>query len=127
MADGIDVATGKQNTVSVDAETYYQCRAYNCGQVIEDWIYDASYTKLREVTLSVDIPRSFANRLSLSAVTLSLTGRNLKTWTNIPNIDPEFSYQTGNNQVSSQWCCPTQKVGVSTFALLNNPPLVIDI
>jgi TonB-linked SusC/RagA family outer membrane protein len=109
VADGIDVATGKPNTVSVDAETYYQCLAYNCGQVIEDWIYDATYTKLREITFSVDIPRSFANRLSLSAITLSFTGRNLKTWSNVPNIDPEFSYQTGNNQGIESMVLPNAK------------------
>ncbi|MFN2603688.1 MAG: SusC/RagA family TonB-linked outer membrane protein [Gemmatimonadaceae bacterium] len=98
VVDGIDVATGKPNTVSVDAETYYQCRAYNCGQVIEDWIYDASYTKLRELTLTLDLPRSLVSRLNVSAITLGLTGRNLAMWTKVPNIDPEFSYQTGNNQ-----------------------------
>jgi hypothetical protein len=66
--------------------------------VIEDFIYDASYTKLREVSLSVDLPRSFANRINTSAIAIGVTGRNLHTWTNVPNIDPEFSYQTGNAQ-----------------------------
>jgi hypothetical protein len=32
------------------------------------------------------------------AVNVSLIGRNLKTWTNVPNIDPEFSYTVGNFQ-----------------------------
>ena len=109
VVDGIDVATGKPNTVNVDAETYYQCLAYNCGQVIEDWIYDASYTKLRELTFSFDVPRSFASRLNLSAITIGLTGRNLKTWTNVPNIDPEFSYQTGNNQGIESMVLPNAK------------------
>jgi TonB-linked SusC/RagA family outer membrane protein len=109
ILDGIDKATGKPNTISVDAETYYQCRAYNCGQVIEDWIYDASYTKLRELTLSFDVPRSFASRLNLSAITIGLTGRNLKTWTNVPNIDPEFSYQTGNVQGIESMVLPNAK------------------
>jgi TonB-linked SusC/RagA family outer membrane protein len=98
VISGIDVATGQPNTVTVDAETYYQCIAYNCGQVIEDFIYDASYTKLRELTLTFDLPRSLASRFNTSAITLGLTGRNLKTWTKVPNIDPEFSYQTGNLQ-----------------------------
>jgi hypothetical protein len=98
VVQGIDVDTGKPNTVNVDAETYYQCRAYNCGQVIEDFIYDASYTKLRELTLTFDLPTSLASRFNTSAISLGLTGRNLKTWTKVPNIDPEFSYQTGNNQ-----------------------------
>jgi len=98
VVKGIDQATGLANTINVKAETYWQCIAYNCGQVIEDHIYDASYTKLRELSLTFDLPQSVAGRLNTSAITLGLTGRNLKTWTKVPNIDPEFSYQTGNNQ-----------------------------
>ena len=98
VVKGIDQATGQPNTINVTAERYWQCIAYNCGQVIEDHIYDASYTKLRELSLNFDLPLSIAGRFNTSAITLGLTGRNLKTWTKVPNIDPEFSYQTGNNQ-----------------------------
>jgi TonB-linked SusC/RagA family outer membrane protein len=98
VVKGIDQASGLPNTTVVNSETYWQCIAYNCGQVIEDNIYDASYTKLRELSVTFEFPRSFASRLNTSAITLGLTGRNLKTWTKVPNIDPEFSYQTGNNQ-----------------------------
>ncbi|HEY8831413.1 MAG TPA: SusC/RagA family TonB-linked outer membrane protein [Gemmatimonadaceae bacterium] len=98
VVKGIDQATGKPNTVVVKSETYWQCIAYNCSKVIEDNIFDASYTKLRELSLTVDLPSSFAGRLNTNAITVGLTGRNLKTWTKVPNIDPEFSYQTGNNQ-----------------------------
>ena len=98
VVKGIDVDTGQPNTVNVDAETYWQCISYNCGPVLEDHVYDASYTKLRELSISIDLPRSFVDRLNSSAISVSLTGRNLKTWTKVPNIDPEFSYQTGNVQ-----------------------------
>lgn len=98
VVKGIDQATGQPNTVNVDAETYWQCVSYNCGQVIENYVYDATYTKLRELSLTVELPRTWASRFNTSAISLGLTGRNLKTWTKVPNIDPEFSYQTGNNQ-----------------------------
>jgi hypothetical protein len=98
VAKGIDQATGKPNTIAVDAETYWQCVSYNCGQVIENYVYDATYTKLRELSLTFEFPRNWAGRFNTSAISLGLTGRNLKTWTKVPNIDPEFSYQTGNNQ-----------------------------
>lgn len=110
VAVGIDQATGKPNTINVDAETYWQCRAYNCGQVIEDHIYDASYTKLRELSLTFELPQDFVRRFNTSAISLGLTGRNLKTWTKVPNIDPEFSYQTGNNQGIEFAALPNPKV-----------------
>jgi hypothetical protein len=78
--------------------------------VIEDFIYDASYTKLRELTLTIDMPSSWANRINTSAISLGLTGRNLKLWTKVPNIDPEFSYQTGNNQGIEFAALPNAKV-----------------
>lgn len=98
VVKGIDQATGQPNTKAVTAETYWQCISYNCGQVIEDHIYDATYTKLRELSLVFDLPQTLASRFNATAITVGLTGRNLKTWTKVPNIDPEFSYQTGNNQ-----------------------------
>jgi hypothetical protein len=98
VVKGIDQATGQPNTKAVTAETYWQCMSYNCGQVIEDHVYEATYTKLRELSLVFDLPQTLAGRFNASAITVGLTGRNLKTWTKVPNIDPEFSYQTGNNQ-----------------------------
>jgi len=31
-------------------------------------------------------------------MSIAITGRNLHTWTNVPNIDPEFTYSSGNFQ-----------------------------
>ncbi len=97
VVSGIDEATGQPNTISIDAETYWQGSAYFFN-TLEDHIYDASYTKLRELSVSFELPRTMAGRINMSGITLALTGRNLKTWDKVPNIDPEFSYQTGNNQ-----------------------------
>jgi len=94
VVKGIDVATGLPNTINVTAEDYFQ----NIYPAIDPYVYDASYVKLRELRFGVDLPRSLVSRFNASAVNLSLTGRNLKTWTKVPNIDPEFSYTTGNYQ-----------------------------
>ena len=39
-----------------------------------------------------------AGLFNARAVNVALTGRNLHTWTKVPNIDPEFSYTIGNFQ-----------------------------
>ena len=49
-------------------------------------------------TSGFDLPARFSNRLNFSSISVAVTGRNLKTWTKVPNIDPEFSYTTGNYQ-----------------------------
>jgi len=91
---GKDVDTGQENTISVTSEQYFQ----SIYPSIEPYVYDASYTKLREVRVAFDLPSRFSNRLNFSAITMAITGRNLVTWTSVPNIDPEFSYTTGNYQ-----------------------------
>jgi hypothetical protein len=65
---------------------------------VEPYVYDASYTKLREVRVGFDIPQSWANSARVQGISLAFTGRNLALWTKVPNIDPEFAYSSGNFQ-----------------------------
>jgi len=61
-------------------------------------IYDATWTKVRELSLSytLDSP-SLKTSIGLSSVRFTLTGRNLININNIPGIDPEVNqFGTGN-------------------------------
>lgn len=75
------------NTVNVDARTYNN-RYYERDNV-EAAKYDATYTKLREVTLGYSLPKKYVDKLPISSARLSLTGRNLVLWTDNPHFDPE--------------------------------------
>jgi TonB-linked SusC/RagA family outer membrane protein len=94
VVDGIDINTGQPNTDNITAEQYFQ----NIFPVMEPYVYKDDWVKLRELRFGVDLPARWANMLNARAVNVSLTGRNLKTWTKVPNIDPEFSYTVGNFQ-----------------------------
>jgi TonB-linked SusC/RagA family outer membrane protein len=95
VVEGIDVATGQPNTKTITAEEYY----HGLFGYTERYVYDAGYTKLREVRVSYNLPGSWANRFfGARAASISLTGRNLAMWTNVPNIDPEFAYSSRNDQ-----------------------------
>jgi hypothetical protein len=94
VANGIDIDTGQPNTVNVTAETYFQGLFSN----VEPYVYDASYTKLREVRVAFELPQEWSSRANLSSVSVAFTGRNLALWTKVPNIDPEFAYSSGNFQ-----------------------------
>ena len=50
---------------------------------------DGSWVKLREVTLNYKFDQSVVENLNLSTLSLSLSGRNLFTWTGIEGFDPE--------------------------------------
>ena len=91
-ADGDLVLTNcSTNTVQAEPQDYYGRIA---GQISEEFVYDASFVKLREINVSYRIPeRLFANT-PIQFATISLVARNL--WlihSNVPNLDPEASYR----------------------------------
>lgn len=57
------------------------------------WLEDATFVKLRELSLSYALPRSFTSHIlsSANAVRLEISGRNLVTWTPYTGLDPEVS------------------------------------
>jgi len=75
------------NTINVDARTYNN-RYYERDNV-EAAKYDASYTKLREVSLGYSFPKRMIDQLPISSARFSVTGRNLILWTDNPHFDPE--------------------------------------
>lgn len=75
------------NETLVTARTYY--KAYYKSDNVEADSYDASYTKLREVTIGYTLPSEICKRIFARSIRLSLTGRNLMLWTQNPHFDPE--------------------------------------
>jgi hypothetical protein len=54
------------------------------------FLEDASYVKLRDVSVSYTMDQPWVKRrFGLSSMNLTLSGRNLKTWTDYTGIDPE--------------------------------------
>jgi TonB-linked SusC/RagA family outer membrane protein len=60
------------------------------GRFSDRWIEDASYIKLKELTISYDFARGDIG--SLRGGTIYISGQNLLTFTNYLGYDPEFSY-----------------------------------
>jgi TonB-linked SusC/RagA family outer membrane protein len=66
------------------------------------YIQDASFVKLRELTLSYELPATLVHGLfgsAASAVRLEASGRNLVTWTPYKGLDPEVS-NFGNQNIN---------------------------
>lgn len=63
---------------------------------IEAATYDATYVKLRELSIGYSIPKTFLDKLGLQSARVALVGRNLLLFSNVPTIDPEtFSIRNG--------------------------------
>jgi TonB-linked SusC/RagA family outer membrane protein len=56
------------------------------------FIEQAHFWRLRELSLTLNAPDRLARRIHGRALSLTLAGRNLKTWTNYSGIDPESNY-----------------------------------
>ena len=92
VVKGIDEATGKANTINVTAEDYN----HSIYPVVEPYIYDSGFIKLREMRLSWEVPSRLSAKARVSQLNVALVGRNLATWTKYPNYDPENATNAGN-------------------------------
>ena len=62
------------------------------------YLEKADFMKLREVSVSYTVPRRYTQRAGVDGLALTLTGRNLATWTDYTGLDPEVSGYGANQQ-----------------------------
>jgi TonB-linked SusC/RagA family outer membrane protein len=58
-------------------------------QTVNSFIEDASFFKLREISASYTLPDRWAGAIGASRATVTVSGRNLHTWTDYGGLDPE--------------------------------------
>ena len=94
--EGVNVNTGQPNSVVLTRNRDFYTRVYGFDRH-ESQVEDGSYVKLREATLSYAVPVRFTQRYGVDALSVFVTGRNLKVWTDFSLGDPEGSnYGAGN-------------------------------
>ncbi len=97
-ADGATIPAGTEfrgnvidfgaGPVAADA-SWYLGNGGGFGEIDEQFIEDASWTRLREVTLSYALPTSLLKGVGLSNVSVGVTGRNLVLWSPFEGADPD--------------------------------------
>ncbi len=60
----------------------------SAGSVVGPYIEDASFTRIRELSATIDLPVQLARSVRASAASLTIAGRNLRLWTKFRG-DPE--------------------------------------
>ena len=84
--------TYKPNDIYVNPQDYWMHVAMNTAR---PFIYDNSYVKLRELTLSYAFPKRMLGKV-IQSLSVSFVARNLfNIYKNIPNIDPDSNYNNG--------------------------------
>ncbi len=111
--EGIVASTGEHVVEYVDARSYYDVTA---RRIAEDYIYDASYVKLREVRLGYNFGQSLMRHLPFQRARVSLIARNpWMIWQDAPKgLDPS-ELSTGSMAIS--WYESGQLNSVRSFGL----------
>jgi hypothetical protein len=95
--NGISAATKQEVNAYVDARTYF--RNVIGTRIYEEWLFDASYVKLREVSLGFNVGNDFLGRTPFKAARFAVIARNpLMIWQKAPKgLEPsELSYGSGS-------------------------------
>jgi len=90
-------ADGSPNTVRTPSPQFFGNIYGYRRQPSKAFIYDASYIKLREVSISYNLPKKWADKLAMESMRFSIVGTNL--WIiqkNLPYADPESGLTSGN-------------------------------
>lgn len=86
--NGISSITGQEVTAYVDARTYYRT---NLGtRIYDEWIYDASYIKMREISVGYNFDERLLKKTPIKSLKVALIARNpFMIWQKAPKgVDP---------------------------------------
>lgn len=98
--------TYRPNDIYINPEDYWMSVSRNAPSM---FIYDNSYVKCREITMSYNVPKAWLKN-SLKGLTLSFVARNpFIVWKNIPNIDPDSNYNNTTGMGLEYGSLPSRK------------------
>ena len=137
---GFSEESGNKVTIPSDGITDVRGRTYTAGQVVrgnlydfgagevlleqdwyrgngagnrgfsELWLQDATWTRLREITLTYSLGEKLLEKLKLSSVNFSVAGRNPVLWTDIIGNDPDKNFAgVGNSRGLDYYTNPSTK------------------
>ncbi|MEO6284508.1 MAG: SusC/RagA family TonB-linked outer membrane protein [Dyadobacter sp.] len=81
--------------------------------------FDASFVKLREVSIGYDLPSTFVKRIGLQNVNVAVYSRNIILWTKAKiGIDPEMAFQQeSNRQAGTQFKQGIERYNVTPWVM----------
>ena len=114
VAQGV-TQDGAVNTTEVDPQTYWQNVGGRGSLYAEEFLYDGSFLKLRELTLGYSFPKRFLDNSFINSLRVSLVGRNLFIiHSNTEGFDPEATFNSGNAQGIEALAIPsTRSMGMN--------------
>jgi TonB-dependent starch-binding outer membrane protein SusC len=84
---------------AADSVLFKELAVYRSTSVSPEWIEPADFIKLREISVSVDLPPSWIKRTRAATAAFTISGRNLAIWSDYSGVDPEVNSYGGRNFV----------------------------
>ncbi len=103
--DGVNSNTGEPNTTEValanpeNGINSYRWTRYGFGGVNEDYVFDTSWVRLREASLTYQLPGALLDATFLTSGSITASGRNLFLITDYPGVDPETNLTGASNGI----------------------------
>lgn len=121
-ANGNLVSSGQRNDVQAALdENWYRGNGGGFGNVVEHFMDDGSWVRLRELTVSYNLPAAWFEGSPISRVGVSFTGRNLWLSTKYNGVDPETSL---NGASGSSGLLSNNGRGIDYFNMPNTKSFV---
>ena len=107
--DGVD-ESGKPVTAYVNSYQYY----HNLAQYdLDEWIYDRTYVKMRELSLTYDFSRALLKKANIGLTKASVSFVANNPWliySACPNVDPS---ESGTNWIEGGQAAATRSFGLT--------------
>lgn len=85
------------------------------GTLVDFAIQDASFTRLREISLTYDVPEQYLAQTGAHGASITVAARNLAIWTDYTGLDPEATFLSGSPGFMEQSTLPQLRQFVATF------------
>lgn len=98
------------NTKAMDPGIYWGNFYSDDQGILTPFLYDASYVKVRELSLLYNIPKSVLGKLKIANASIGFVSRNpFIISKKVPNVDPDSNYNNGNGQGFEYGSLPSRR------------------
>lgn len=105
----------RANAFPEEWDPIMRATAQSNDQIIDSWVNDVGFVRLKEVSVSYDLPDRLIQSFGMSRATWQIAGRNLLTFTDWTATDPEVIFSSGGRAFMQQNNLPLPNQIVTTL------------
>lgn len=107
VVDGVSQGDGSINSKEINAEQYWNA----VSNIQEEFIYDATNVRFRELTLNYSLPQTLLSKTPFKTVKAGIVARNLfMIYSTTEGFDPEAGYSSASSAIGMEFASmPTMR------------------